>query len=89
MAPAGAASPAEQQEFLWLWYCMWETPEEGRGTGMGRRKQGDIRAPAPRRGMELHGLCIAGDPAAGFGSQYCSPPEASDEEAGSALEKTV
>ena len=60
---------------------------------MGQRKQRGTQAPAPRQGMELHSLRGARDPAAGFGSQYRSPPlpspEAGDEEAGSALKKTV
>lgn len=42
-APAGAASPAEQQEFLRLWYHMRETPEEERGWAKGSRE-----APKPQ-----------------------------------------
>lgn len=73
VAPAGTASPAQQQECLWLWYCMWDTPEEERGVGMGQRKQRGTQTPEPRQGMELHSLCAARDPAASFSSQYCRP----------------
>lgn len=74
VAPAGAASPAEQQEFPWLWYCMWETPEEGKGTGMGQRKQRGIQTPAPCQGMELHGLCACKRPGSRFQIPVLQPP---------------